>query len=160
MPSRSLRAFSVRELDWLEPRPMAQAITFRAFSAAKPLGYFQSFANADSEDATFCGKADLYITCLARPDSRGGCPCAFEALNAQRPPAGGLCLPTKPFLRRNSREKLSQRVAAAETSIYNRLQAISQSVDHRAEHQAIEDALGALRVLKRDSLGFPDWEKK
>ena len=49
---------------------MAQAITFRAFGAAKPLGYFQSFANADSEDATFCGKADLYITCLARPDSR------------------------------------------------------------------------------------------
>jgi hypothetical protein len=54
------------------------------------------------------------------------------------------------------REKLSQRVEAAETAIYKRLQAISQSVDHRAEHQAIEDALGALRVLKRDSLGFPD----
>jgi hypothetical protein len=25
---------------------------------------------------------------------------------------------------------------------------------------AIEDALAALRVLKRDGLGFPDWEKK
>jgi hypothetical protein len=58
------------------------------------------------------------------------------------------------------REKLPERVAAAETSIYKRLQAISQSVDHRAEYQPIEDALGALRVLKRDSLGFPDWEKK
>ncbi len=62
MPSRSLRAFNTRELDWRVPGPMAQAITFRAFGAAKPLGYFQSFANADSEDATFCCKADLYIT--------------------------------------------------------------------------------------------------
>ena len=58
------------------------------------------------------------------------------------------------------REKLPERVAAAETSIYKRLQAISQSVDHRAEYQAIEDALGALHVLKRVNLGFPDWEKK
>ncbi len=35
MPFRSLRAFSARELDWLVPGPMAQAITFRAFGAAK-----------------------------------------------------------------------------------------------------------------------------
>ena len=58
------------------------------------------------------------------------------------------------------RDKLPQRVAAAEAAIFNRLQAISQSSDHRAEHQAIEDALAALRVLKRENLGFPDWEKK
>ena len=59
------------------------------------------------------------------------------------------------------REKLSQRVEAAETSIYKRLQQISQSVDRRAEHEAaIEDALAGLRILKRDSLGFPDWGKK
>jgi len=32
---RSLRAFSARELDWLVPGPMAQAITFRALGAAK-----------------------------------------------------------------------------------------------------------------------------
>ena len=57
-------------------------------------------------------------------------------------------------------EKLSERVAAAETSIYKRLQQISQSVDRRAEDEAIEDALGALRVLKKDSLGFSDWEQK
>jgi len=31
---------------------------------------------------------------------------------------------------------------------------------HNAERQAIEDALASLRVLKRDNLGFPDWEKK
>jgi hypothetical protein len=58
------------------------------------------------------------------------------------------------------REKLPERVAAAETAIYQRLQAISQSSDYQAERQAIEDALSSLRVLKRDSLGFPDWEKK
>jgi hypothetical protein len=57
-------------------------------------------------------------------------------------------------------EKLSERVAAAETSIYNRLQQISQSSDHQAERQAIEDAVAGLRILKRDSLGFPDWGKK
>jgi len=58
------------------------------------------------------------------------------------------------------REKLPERVAAAETSIYKRLQQISQSSDRQAERQAIEDAVAGLRILKRDSLGFPDWEKK
>ena len=58
------------------------------------------------------------------------------------------------------REKLAERVTAAETAIFVRLQAISQSADHRAEHQAIENAAAILHVLKRDKLGFPDWEKK
>jgi hypothetical protein len=55
-------------------------------------------------------------------------------------------------------EKLSQRVVAAETAIFKRLQAISQDSDHIAEQQAIQDALANIRVLKRESLGFPDWE--
>ena len=58
------------------------------------------------------------------------------------------------------REKLPERVAAAETLIYMRLQQISRGSDDQAERQAIEDALAGLRFLKRDSLGFPDWEKK
>jgi hypothetical protein len=45
-------------------------------------------------------------------------------------------------------------------AIFNRLQAISQGSNHTAERQAIEDALASLRVLKRDNLGFPDWENK
>ena len=57
-------------------------------------------------------------------------------------------------------EKLPQRVEAAETAIFKRLQTISQGSDTKAERQAIEDALASLRVLKRDNLGFPDWEKK
>ena len=55
---------------------------------------------------------------------------------------------------------LFERVTAAETAIFNRLQAMSHNSDGHAERQAIEDALATLRVLKRDSLGFPDWEKK
>ena len=58
------------------------------------------------------------------------------------------------------REKLRERVIVAETAIFNRVQAMSQGQDGRAERQAIEDALESLRVLKRENLGFPDWEKK
>jgi len=57
-------------------------------------------------------------------------------------------------------KQLLERVTAAETAIFNRLQAISQSADRRSEREAIGDALASLRVIKRDSLGFPDWEKK
>ena len=60
----------------------------------------------------------------------------------------------------HDREKLLEQVRAAEAAIFNRLQAISQSPDHEAERRAIQDALASLRILKRDSLGFPDWEKE
>ena len=56
--------------------------------------------------------------------------------------------------------KLLLRLTEAETAIFKRLQTISQGSDSKAERQAIEDALASLRVLKRDNLGFPDWEKK
>jgi predicted DNA-binding protein (UPF0278 family) len=58
------------------------------------------------------------------------------------------------------REKLEERVMAAETAIFKRLQAIAQSSDHSSEREAIEDALSSLRTLKRKELRFPDWEKK
>jgi hypothetical protein len=57
-------------------------------------------------------------------------------------------------------EKLPKRVEVAETAVFKRLQAISQSSDSKAEREAIQDALASLRVLKSESLGFPDWEKK
>jgi len=47
------------------------------------------------------------------------------------------------------RKRLPKRVAPA---IFNRLQVISQGSDHQAERLAIEDALAALRVLKRDEI--------
>jgi hypothetical protein len=57
-------------------------------------------------------------------------------------------------------KQLLERVTAAETAIFNRLQALAQSTGSVSERQAIQDALASLRVIKRDSLGFPDWEKK
>jgi len=54
---------------------------------------------------------------------------------------------------------LFEQIMVAETAISNRLHSISHSSHDAAERQAIEDALANLRVLKRDSLGFPDWEK-
>ena len=58
------------------------------------------------------------------------------------------------------KDKLKHRVAAAEVAIFERQQAISQSRDHHAEREAIEYALANLRVVKREVLEFPDWQKK
>lgn len=68
--------------------------------------------------------------------------------------------PVQEALLELDRDKLKARVAEAEAVIFNRLQAISQGPDHKAERQAIEYALSSLRILKRETLGFPDWEKK
>jgi hypothetical protein len=60
-------------------------------------------------------------------------------------------------------KKLLERVHRAEAAIFNRLQELAQNSDHpdhKAERQAIEDALGNLRVLQRGNLGFPDWKKE
>ena len=51
------------------------------------------------------------------------------------------------------RKKLLERVKAAETAIFNRIQAISP--EHAAERQAIEDALANMRVIRRENLGLP-----
>jgi hypothetical protein len=58
------------------------------------------------------------------------------------------------------KDKLKERVAAAEAAIFERQQAISQSRDHQAEREAIEYALANLRFVKREILEFPDWQKK
>lgn len=68
--------------------------------------------------------------------------------------------PVQEALLELDRDKPKARVAEAEAVIFNRLQAISQGPDHNAERQAIEYALSSLRILKRETLGFPDWEKK
>jgi len=48
----------------------------------------------------------------------------------------------------------------SESAIFNRLQAMAHNSGDSAERQTIEDALASLHVIKRDTLGFPDWEKK
>jgi hypothetical protein len=55
--------------------------------------------------------------------------------------------------------KLRERVMVAECAIYNRLQVLSRNPDSHTERQAIKDALEILRVIKRESLGFPEWDK-
>jgi hypothetical protein len=51
-------------------------------------------------------------------------------------------------------------IEAAEAAIFKRLQQLSNNDNHHAERQVIEDALASLRVMQREVLGFPDWEKK
>jgi hypothetical protein len=48
----------------------------------------------------------------------------------------------------------------AETAIFRRLQELSESEsqDGQAEREVIQGAIRALKILKRDSLNFPDWE--
>ena len=57
-------------------------------------------------------------------------------------------------------KKLLERVHAAEDAIFNRLQELSHSdnPDHKAERQAIEDAIASLRVLKTEKLNYSDWK--
>jgi hypothetical protein len=54
--------------------------------------------------------------------------------------------------------KLFRRVAEAEAAIFNRLQALSESHDRQVERETIQDAITALRVIKRETLAFPDWD--
>ncbi len=72
----------------------------------------------------------------------------------------GWQIPFRDALLEFDKDKLKQKLTEVETAIFNRQQALSGSADSRDERQAIEDALATLRILKRDSLGFPDWEKK
>jgi hypothetical protein len=55
-------------------------------------------------------------------------------------------------------KKLAEHVAEAEAAIFKRLQQLSESQDGQAERQVIQGAISALKILKRDSLNFPDWE--
>ena len=47
-------------------------------------------------------------------------------------------------------EKLRERIALAEKTISDRQAALTGSANHQGERQAIDDAISALRVLKRD----------
>ncbi len=50
------------------------------------------------------------------------------------------------------KDRLQERISAAETAIFTRLHAISGVPGYQAERQAIEDALAFLRILERDSV--------
>jgi hypothetical protein len=61
-------------------------------------------------------------------------------------------------------QKLLRCIYAAEAAIGSRLSELAQSPDkeplYKAERLAIAQALETLRALKRDKLGFPDWNGK
>ena len=61
-------------------------------------------------------------------------------------------------------EKLLNRVHAAEVAIFNRLQELANGAlkdgVHQAESDSLAEAVERLRLLKRDRLGFPDWNRK
>jgi hypothetical protein len=56
-----------------------------------------------------------------------------------------------------NKQKLEAKIQLAEWKIFQRLQTISADSDDHGERSAIADALNALRVLKRDTLNYPDW---
>jgi hypothetical protein len=56
------------------------------------------------------------------------------------------------------RERMLKKVQDVEAVIFDRLRQISVTNDGRVEHDALNDALSVLRILKRERLGFPDWK--
>lgn len=58
----------------------------------------------------------------------------------------------------NDPEKLSKKLQEIEGVILERLQALHQKSDDRKEQEALKEALFTLRIIKRDKLGFPDWQ--
>jgi len=56
--------------------------------------------------------------------------------------------------------KLAKCVVDAETAIFRRRQELSdsESQDGQVEREVIQGAICALKILKRDSLNFPEWK--
>ena len=55
-------------------------------------------------------------------------------------------------------EKLSAKLQEVEGLILDRLQELYRKDDGSEEHEALKEALSTLRIVKRDKLGFPDWQ--
>lgn len=55
-------------------------------------------------------------------------------------------------------EKLSEKLQQVEGLILDRLRELYRKDDGGQEHEALKDALATLRIIKRDKLGFPDWQ--
>jgi hypothetical protein len=55
-------------------------------------------------------------------------------------------------------EKLSEKLQQVEGLILDRLQELYRKNDSGEEHEALQEALSTLRIVKRDKLGFPDWQ--
>jgi hypothetical protein len=53
-------------------------------------------------------------------------------------------------------KKLAKKIQRVEAIIFKRLQEMACDTDHQDERHAIADAASILRVLKKDSLSYPD----
>jgi hypothetical protein len=56
------------------------------------------------------------------------------------------------------REKLSKKLQTVEALIFERLQRLSANDDHHERHY-LDEAIETLRTIKRDRLGYPDWQR-
>jgi len=54
-------------------------------------------------------------------------------------------------------DKLREKIAKAESVIFDRLQAIGRDGSGTDERNALQDAANTLLTLKREILKFPDW---
>ena len=63
-------------------------------------------------------------------------------------------------LREGDPQSLRQRVDAAEAALFQRLQALAGSAEGDEERQVISNAIGTLRAIQRDKLGYPEWNTK
>lgn len=55
-------------------------------------------------------------------------------------------------------EKVSERLQQVEALILERLRDLHRKDDGSKENEALKEALFTLRMIKRDKLGFPDWQ--
>jgi len=62
--------------------------------------------------------------------------------------------PLQELILEADREKFHERLHIVEDLIFERFRQLAQESDGRDEHQALNDALSILRVIKRDKLGF------
>jgi hypothetical protein len=58
------------------------------------------------------------------------------------------------------RQSLRERVDAAESALFLRLQALAESAGGDEERHAISEAIEALRAIQREQLGYPEWDTK
>ncbi|MGA7852505.1 MAG: hypothetical protein WCA15_04205 [Candidatus Acidiferrales bacterium] len=66
--------------------------------------------------------------------------------------------PLRALAEESDPDKLFEKVQNVEILILERLQVVFQGSDGRGERVALAEALHTLRVIKRDKLGFPDWQ--
>jgi hypothetical protein len=66
-------------------------------------------------------------------------------------------IPFHQVLAESDTARLAERIQELDAIIFKRLQQLRQDPQDREERDALDHALSILRSIKRDKLGFPDW---